>query len=85
MVQKIFGYIAYIFSLLLMFYLIFFIWWLFLPLFIVLLILGAWRTYRIRKMWNTLLKQAQTGKVHKHYRKIDDDNVIDVEYEEIKS
>ena len=55
------------------------------PIFIILFILGAWRMYQTRKMWNTLLKQAQAGKVHKHYRKIDDDNVIDVEYEEIKS
>ena len=42
--------------------------------------------YQTRKMWDSLLKQAQKGKkVHKHYRKIEDDNVIDVDYEEIKS
>ena len=69
-----------------MLYLLIVIWWLFLPVFVVLLAFIAWRMYQARKMWNTLLKQAKNGgKIHKHYRKIDDDNVIDVEYEEIKS
>ena len=86
MLQKIFTYIAYAFSLAVMLYLLVVIWWLFLPLFIVLFAFAAWRMYQTRKLWNTLLKQAQDGKkVHKHYRKIEDDNVIDVEYEEIKS
>ena len=86
MLQKIFTYIAYTFSLAIMLYLLFVIWWIFLPVFIVLFAIGAWRMYQTRKMWDSLLKQAQNGKkVHKHYRKIEDDNVIDVDYEEIKS
>ena len=86
MLQRIFTYITYVFFLFVMFYLIFLIWWLFLPIFVILLAFGAWRMYQARKLWNSLLKQAQNVKTtHKHYRKIDDDNVIDVEYEEIKS
>ncbi|MBO5997025.1 MAG: hypothetical protein J6P93_00655 [Alphaproteobacteria bacterium] len=84
--QKILAYIIYVLFLFAVFYLIFFIWWLFLPVFIVMFLLGAWHMYRVRKMWNDILKQAQAGqKVHKHYRKVTDDNIIDVDYEEIRS
>ena len=86
MLQKIFTYIAYAFSLAIMLYLLIVIWWLFLPLFVILLALVAWRMYQTRKLWNSLLKQAQTGKgKRKNHREIDNDNIIDVEYEEIKS
>ena len=86
MLKKIFAYIIYVLSLFAMLYLILFISLLFLPVFIVLLCIAAWRTYQVRKMWDDVLKQAQSQQnIHKHYRKIIDDNVIDVDYEEIKS
>ena len=59
MLQRIFTYIAYAFSVAVMFYLLFVIWWLFLPIFVVLLAFIAWRMYQTRKIWNTLLKQAK--------------------------
>lgn len=85
MLQKFLTYFFSIIALFAMIYLVFFIWWLFLPFFLVLLGFTMWRVHQARKMWNDLLKQSQnTQKTHTHYRKVTDDNVIDVDYEEIK-
>ncbi len=85
MLQRFLTYFISAFILFIILYLAFWIWWLLLPVFAVLMGLAAWRVYQARKLWNNLLKQAQNTKTsHKQYRKVADDNIIDVEYEEIK-
>ena len=66
-------------------YLLFWIWWLLLPFFLIIFAVVAYRFYRIKKIWNELLKQPQQKNTERHKtKKVANDKIIDVEFEEIK-
>ena len=83
--QKFIAYFISILFTLSLFYLLFWIWWLLLPIFLVAIAFSAYRFYRFKKMWNDLLKQTPPTHFHKgKTKKVPDDKIIDVEFEEIK-
>ena len=82
--QKFFAYFIWFLFVLATLYLMLFLWWLILPVLLVLFALTAWRVYQVRKTWNELIKQSKDSAKQKSFKKVSDDNVIDVEYEEIK-
>ena len=82
--QKFFAYFIWFLFVLAAIYLMLFIWWLILPILLVLFGVTVFRIYQIRKTWNDLIKQSQKDNAKKSFKKVSDDNVIDVEYEEIK-
>ena len=83
--QKFFAYFIWFLFVLATLYLMVFIWQLILPILLVLFGLSAFRIYQIRKTWNDLIKQSQKDNAkQRSFKKVSDDNVIDVEYEEIK-
>ena len=83
--QKFFTYFTQFLFVLFALYLIVLSWWLILPVLLILFGAIAYRVYQIRKTWNDIIKQAQKDShKRKNYKSVSDDNVIDVEYEEIK-
>ena len=82
--QKFFAYFIWFLFVLATLYLMLFLWWLILPLLFALLVMTAFRIYQVRKTWNDLIKQSKSNARQKSFKKVSDDNVIDVEYEEIK-
>ena len=82
--QKFFAYFIWFLFAIATFYLLLFLWWLILPFLLVLFALTAFRIYQVRKTWNDLIKQSKNQAKQKSFKKVSDDNVIDVEYEEIK-
>lgn len=83
--QKFFAYFIWFLFVLATLYLMLFIWWLILPILLVLFAFATYRIYQIRKTWNDLIKQSQKDNAkRKSFKKVSDENVIDVEYEEIK-
>lgn len=83
--QKFITYFTSILFTLFLFYLLFWLWWLLLPVFLVGITFALYRIYRIKKIWNDLLKQNQPPHFNKEKtKKVSDDKIIDVDFEEIK-
>ena len=83
--QKFIAYFISILFMLSLFYFLFWLWWLFLPIFLIGISLAIYRIYRIKKIWNDLLKpNYPTHFKDEKTKKVTDDKIIDVDFEEIK-
>lgn len=84
LLQKIINIFLYALCVVCLFYVLLMVGWLLLPLLLVAVLIGAWRIFQARRMWNELIKQqAKTHKKRIHIAS--DDTIIDAEYEEIKT
>ena len=89
MLQRFLTYIIMMLIILTGLYFAFFMVSLLLPFLLLLFIVVAVRVWfqkrAIKKMLKQAQQQASVAAQHKHFRKVSDDNIIDVEYEEVRT